>query len=365
MDKRVYKIALGLLEGIGIANTKIMISYAGGLESVFTFSDKALAELCGLSLKKVKNFNRKAALERAEKELDFVDQNGIQLHYYQDKNYPPKLKFCEDGPLLLYSKGNVDFNKQNIAVVGTRKATAYGKSLTQQLIKNLAPRGVQIVSGLAHGIDKEAHEAALNNGLSTIAVLGHGLDMIYPAAHKKLAHQLLENGGLVSEFMSSSPLDPSNFPKRNRIVAGLSDATVVIESAASGGSLITADLAFNYNREVFAFPGNVDHMNSAGCHLLIQQEKARLITSAADMIPAMGWDEIKTQLEPETDLFDALTAEEEALIKILKKHKMPLHIDYLAEEVNCAVHELSMHLFNLQIRGMVDSLPGNRYVLIP
>lgn len=365
MDERKYKIALSLLQGIGIANTKTLVAYAGNCEAVFTKTDKELADLCELSVSKVKKFNRKAALERAEQEIEFINKIGAQLHYYQDGNYPSTLKFCEDGPIVLFSLGNVQFHKQNIAIVGTRKITPYGKKNTQDLVRDIAHRNVQIISGLAHGVDKEAHEAALANDLSTIAVLGHGLELIYPSAHKLLAKKMLDTGGLITEFLSFTPGDPSNFPKRNRIVAGLADATVVVESAITGGSLITANLAIDYNRDVFAFPGNVDRPFSAGCNHLIRNQKAHLITNATDMNVVMGWSEEEEQEETaQTDLFDSLVFEEQEIISCLKKVKTGLPIDEIALQIKCSASELSLHLMNLELKGKVEAYGGKSFRLI-
>lgn len=363
MDERVYKIALSLLQAIGIVKTKTLVAYLGGAKAFFDASEKKIASFGIIGLSKVKKLNRKAALARAEQEVDFMEQNQVQLHYYLDLNYPPALKFCDDAPIVLYSKGAINFNQENVAIVGTRKATPYGKRLTADLVKDLAKRNVQIISGLAHGIDKEAHQAAIQNNLSTIAVLGHGLELIYPAAHKSLAKKMMENGGLVTEFMSYYPGDPSNFPKRNRIVAGLCQATVVVESAESGGSLITANLANDYNRDVFAFPGDVNRPYSAGCNNLIRRDKAHLITCAEDMYEIMGW-EIDDRSEPiQGDLFDAMTNDEEKVCKALKTANGKLHIDDLSEAVAMSMSELSLHLFNLELKGNIDALPGKIYRL--
>jgi len=365
VDERIYKIALSLLQGIGISNTKTLTAYLGGCEAVFTKTDREIAKLSEVSLSKVKKFNRDAALERAKQEVQFMDEHGVQLHYYQDANYPSSLKFCEDGPIVFFSLGNIQFKKQNIAIVGTRKISPYGKKMTHDLVRDLAHRDVQIISGLAHGIDKEAHEAALENGLSTIAVLGHGLELIYPAAHKSLANKMLAKGGLITEFLSYTPGDPSNFPKRNRIVAGLADATVVIESAITGGSLITANLALDYNRDVFAVPGNVDRPFSAGCNHLIRSQKAHLITCASDMNQMMGWDEEEDEeLFDQSDLFDSLIFEEQEIISSLKKVKDGLAIDELALEVKLPSPELSLHLMNLELKRKIESFGGKSYRLL-
>lgn len=365
MDERIYKIALSLLQGIGISNTKTLAAYVGGCEAVFTKTEREISKLSEITLSKVKKFNRAAAIERAKQEVEFMDENGVQLHYYQDANYPSSLKFCEDGPIVFFSLGNVQFNKQNIAIVGTRKISPYGKNMTHDLVRDLAHRDVQIISGLAHGIDKEAHEAALENKLSTIAVLGHGLELIYPAAHKSLAAKMLAKGGLITEFLSYTPGDPSNFPKRNRVVAGLADATVVIESAITGGSLITANLALGYNRDVFAVPGNVDRPFSAGCNHLIRSQKAHLITCASDMNEVMGWEEIdEEESYDQSDLFDSFVFEEQEIISSLKKVKEGLPIDELALDVNLSSPELSLHLMNLEMKGKVESFGGKSYRLI-
>mgnify|MGYP000492381160 CR=1 FL=1 len=364
VEEKIYKIAVSILQGIGIVNTKTLLAYVGGPKAVFEISEKEIAKRCDISIQKVKKFNRKAALKRAEEEIVFMETNNIQLHYYQDENYPAALKFCEDSPIVLFSKGNVNFNQQNISIVGTRKASSYGIKIAKQFVKDLAPRGVQIISGLAHGIDKTAHEAALTNGLSTIAVLGHGLDLIYPAANKQLARLLQDTGGLVTEYLSKTPGDPGNFPQRNRIVAGLSEATVVIESAISGGSLITANLAFGYSREVFAFPGNIDRTNSAGCNNLIQRNTAKLITTADDMVAALGWEEIDTESsENQTDLFEAHTVDEDKIITALKTENKATHIDFLTKVTTMTASEISLHLFNLEMRGSIQSLPGKMYQL--
>ncbi|MCG8575707.1 MAG: DNA-processing protein DprA [Flavobacteriales bacterium] len=362
MEERIYQIALGLLSGIGSIKAKLLVSYAGGLEAVFKESKKSLAKIEGIGSVAIQSMNREAALIRAEAELEFIEHHDIQLYYYQDVNYPQNLKNCEDGPVVLFSKGTVDFKRRSIAVVGTRKSTPYGKKMTHQLIEELAGMDMQIVSGLAHGIDKTAHEASLKNGLPTLGVLGHGLDYIYPAAHRPLAKKMLENGGLVTEFVSKTPGDPSNFPKRNRIVAGLCDATVVIESAESGGSLITANLANDYDRDVFAFPGNADQEQSKGCNNLIRRNRAHLITNAEDMLNVLGW-ELEEKPEEQSQLFIQMSEEEEKLVRIFRE-KGEVDIDNLSHKAQMSGGVLSMHLFNLEMKGLIKVMPGKRYSLI-
>jgi DNA processing protein len=364
MEKRIYQIALSLLSGVGPVKAKALVAHTGSAEAVFSETEKALGLIPGIGSSIVKSLNRKECLERAEQEILFTEKYGIDIYFYQDEKYPSKLKFCEDGPLVLFTKGNVNFNKKNVAIVGTRKATPYGKSLTKQLISDLADVDVQIVSGLAYGIDIEAHKAAMINNLSTLAVLGHGLDLIYPAAHKSIAKSMLDNGGLVTEFLSNCGGDTSNFVKRNRIVAGLCDATVVIESAVSGGSLITANLANDYNRDVFAFPGNVDQEYSKGCNFLIQQDKAHLITNASDLIKIMGWEQHE-KISPaiQTQLFAELNDEEDKIVGVLRD-KGEVDIDNLSYASEMTSSILSMHLFNLEMKGLVRVAPGKKYSLL-
>jgi DNA processing protein len=367
MEQRIYQIALSLLSGIGPIKAKALVAHIGSVEGIFKENEKSLGLIPGIGTAVVRSLNRHECLERAERELAFMEKNSIDFFYYEDARYPARLKFCEDGPIVLFTKGNINFNKRNIAVVGTRKATPYGKRLVQELISQLADSDIQVVSGLAYGIDIEAHKTALHTKIPTLAVLGHGLDLIYPAAHKPVARQMLENGGLVTEFLSNSNGDTSNFPKRNRIVAGLCDATIVVESAVSGGSLITANLANDYNRDVFAFPGNVDQEYSKGCNQLIQQDKAHLITSASDLIRIMGWEKTVSfgsgqSVSIQSQMFPELNDEEDKIVSILRE-KGETEIDGISYLAELSPATLSVHLFNLELRGLVKAVPGKRYSL--
>jgi len=364
VDERIYQIGLSMLNGIGPLRAKSLVALLGSSEAVFRESDRNLSQLEGFGKKFVRELDRKSALSRAESELEFIEKNNIQSYYYQDQGYSLRLKNAEDGPVVLYAMGALDFRPKSVAVVGTRSATSYGRKMTELLIEGLAPHGVQIVSGLAHGIDKSAHEAALSNGLQTIGVLGHGLDTMYPAAHRNLAKRMLQNGGLVTEFASKTQGDPGNFPRRNRIVAGLSDAVVVIESSVKGGSMITANLANDYDRECFAFPGPVDRESSAGCNNLIKRNKAHLITSAEDLIEIMAWQEqSKKNTHVQAKIFAAMSPEEEKLVEILRDGG-ELDVDKLAHISKMMHGVLSFHLFNLEMNGLIRALPGKRYGLI-
>ncbi|HIP37427.1 MAG TPA: DNA-protecting protein DprA [Crocinitomix sp.] len=363
MSNRLYQIALSLLPNVGPIKAKTLVSYLGSAKAVVEAKPKDLSQIPGFSGVLLKNINLSDILKRAEKELVFIEKNSINCLYYQDENYPNKLKQAIDSPIIIYTKGNIDFNKKNIAVVGTRKATQYGKTLTQNLVKDFKELNVNIVSGLAYGIDIEAHQSALNHNISTIGVFARGLDVIYPSAHTGVAYQMLENGGWVTEFLSNTQGDPAFFVKRNRIVAGLCDATIIVESAHKGGSLITAGLANDYNRDVFAFPANVDREMSKGCNLLIQKNRAHLITKTQDIIDILGWESKPKETIFQTDLFLDLTDEEQKIVAILKD-KGVLHIDAITNLVNMSISVLSVHLFNLEIKNVIRSISGKRYELV-
>ena len=365
MHDKIYQIALGLLNGIGPKRAKSLISYIGSVEGVFEEKTAVMAKIPGIGSQTIKSLNRKACLERAELEYDFIQKNGIQTHFYQDDSYPKKLKQCDDGPIVIFGKGQLNFNaKKNIAIVGTRKATAYGKKMARDLIHGLQEYNIQIVSGLAYGIDIEAHKASLEFNIPTVGVLAHGLDDLYPSVHKTVANKMqTNNGGIISEFLSGTKPDKENFPKRNRIVAGMCDATIVIESSQKGGSLITAGLANDYNRDVFAFPGNADKLTSVGCNYLIQKNRAHLITSAQDLIDILGWqDELETPTI-QTDLFTSFTKEEESILTILREKGIS-QIDDLCHFCKLPVSQISVNLFNLEMKGAIRSLAGKRYEYI-
>lgn len=362
MDNRIYQIALSVLPGIGPAKSKLLLETIGSLEGVFTEKRSSLEKIQDFNPGLLKNINREKALIRAEQELEFIEKNTVQLYYFKDPNYPKNLLNCSDAPVVLYSLGKVNFNQKNISIVGTRKSTSYGKKMCEELIQDLAPNGIQIISGLAHGIDKVAHEAAIRNSLPTIGVLGHGLDSMYPAAHRPLAKRMMENGGLVTEFMSGTPGDPGNFPKRNRIVAGLSSATVVVESSETGGSMITANLAFDYNREVFAFPGNVGRNTSAGCNNLIKRSKAHLISSAEDLSKVLDWELSEKFDSKHEELFEDLNEIEQQVYGLFKINN-EMNADDISVNTGLSSSDLSVHLFNLEMKGVINSLPGKRYVL--
>ena len=309
-----------------------------------------------------------AAFLRAEQEMEFVEKNRLSCLTLKDEAYPSRLRECEDAPIVLFFKGNTDFNRLHVIdMVGTRRATDYGKQFCADFLRDLAVLcpDVLVVSGLAYGIDIHAHRAALANHLPTIAVLAHGLDRIYPAEHRKTAVSMLEQGGLLTEFTSGTNPDRQNFVKRNRIVAGMSDATVVIESAAKGGALITAELAESYHRDCFAFPGRCNDEYSIGCNNLIRKNQAVLITSAEDLVKAMGWENSpKTEKTVQRELFPDLSEEEERIVKRLGKMPEGLQINTLVIDTNIPVNRMSALLFELEMKGVIRALAGGVYRLI-
>ncbi len=365
MDEKIYQIALSLLNGIGPKKAKLLAAYVGSVRGVFEEKTSVLAKVPGIGSQILKSINKKECLERAELEFEFIQKHNIQAHFYQDASYPKKLMQCDDGPIVLFTKGNMDFNKRkNIAIVGTRKATSYGKNMTRKFVKDLQDYDVQIISGLAFGIDITAHKAALEFNVPTLGVLAHGLDDLYPVGHKSTAKKMQESeGGIVSEFLSGTVADPKNFPKRNRIVAGICDATVVMESSQKGGSLITAGLANGYNRDVFAFPGNADKLSSVGCNYLIQKNRAHLITSAQDMVDILGWQNELQTASIQTNLFTSFSEEEQQILTVLRE-KGTTQIDDLRHAVSMPVSKLSVQLFNLEMKGAIRALSGKRFEFI-
>ncbi len=311
------------------------------------------------------------SLQRAEAEYRWAEDNQVAAIAYNDEHYPQRLRECADAPLMLFYRGNADLNKAHIvSMVGTRHATPYGRDLIDRFVGELSRicPDVLIVSGLAYGIDIMSHRAALHNRMETVAVLAHGLDEIYPSAHRDTASKMTACGGLLTEFTSMTRIDKKNFVQRNRIVAGLADATILVESAATGGGLITTSIARSYDREVFAFPGMVGAPYSEGCNLLIRDNGAALITSAYDFVKAMGWEQDQ-QLQQarqqgiERQLFPDLSPEEQLVTDVLLKQN-DLQINMLSIQTNLPIAQLSALLFTLEMKGLVRTLPGAVYHLI-
>ena len=362
-----YQIAIQLLPEVGLKHAKQLIEYFGGAAEVFSADLKQLSEIMPLAVAKNIQNGRKKALERAEKELAFIEQHGIQTYYFNDETYPFRLRQCPDCPLLLYSKGNIEPNQGHfVSVVGTRMPTQQGKDLCRKFVLELAQRleHITIVSGLAYGIDVTAHRASLEAGIPTVIIPGHGLDRIYPYVHRPVATESLRNGGIMTEFMSGTQPDRFNFIQRNRIIAGLSDVTVVVESKQKGGSLTTANMAVSYSRDVMAFPGRVGDEVSAGCNMLIREKKAELITCADDLIMTMQWDANRPKQEVQTSLFQELSPEQEQIIRLLKKEEEGMHINYIMLECKKSFSQIADLLTQLEFAGLVRSLPGGLYRMV-
>ena len=368
-EEQLYSIALTMVPGIGHIGAKRLVSEAGSARYVFR-NRKELPELIpDINQRVVDALDCPQAVVRAGRELDFIRKKNIRCLTFIDEDYPSRLRECDDAPIVLFFKGNADLNSLHILnMVGTRHATGYGTQLCASFLhqlKALCP-DVLVVSGLAYGIDIHAHREALANDLPTVGVLAHGLDRIYPYVHRKTAIDMLDNGGLLTEFLTETNPDRHNFVSRNRIVAGMCDATIVVESAEKGGSLITAELAEGYQRDCFAFPGRVADEYSKGCNQLIRDNKASMILSAEDFVSAMGGNTgahpVKTE-NVQRSLFLDLSEEEQKIVSILAKQGS-LQINTLVVEADIPVQKMSALLFELEMKGVVRVLAGGMYQLL-
>ncbi|MGK0385558.1 MAG: DNA processing protein, partial [Patiriisocius sp.] len=347
---------------LGDTSAKKLLRHIGSAEGIFKEKRSNLLKIDGIGAFKIKELQEAILLDLAEAELKYIEANNISHSYFKDNHYPEQLKHCLDGPILFFQDGNIDLgNKKILSIVGTRKITSYGTSFCEKLIAELAPLNPVIVSGFAYGIDICAHKAALANGLQNIACLAHGMNQIYPKAHKKYMTRVLENGGFISEFWSSDRFERNNFLKRNRIIAGMSEATIVIESAEKGGSLVTADIANSYGREVFAVPGRATDSQSAGCNMLLKTHQARIVTSAADIIYNLGW-ELEAYQKPaqQTQLFVELLPEEKVIHKYLKDKDKEL-LDAIAIGCSLPTYKVAQLLLQLEMKGLVRPLPGKLF----
>ena len=358
-------LALTYVQGLEAAHFRNMVEAAGSASAIFENLSSLSEILPGASPRLKSMLSDPKAFERARRELEFAEKHDIDVICYGDDAYPYRLRECDDAPIVLYSKGCVDLNARRIvSVVGTRRATEYGKDMCERFVRELSESvpDALIVSGLAYGIDVCAHKAAMASSLPTVGVLAHGLDRIYPAPHRNVAKAMLENGGLLTEFMSETESLPAYFVRRNRIVAGMSDATVVVESASSGGSLITASIAHSYSRDCFAFPGRVTDENSKGCNSLICNNRAALITCAADFITAMNWGAPKQSEKPrQMQLFTNLSPDEELVMQQLARFPDGVQINRLVVETNIPVNKLMPLLFELEMKDVIKTLAGGRY----
>lgn len=362
----VHALALVKADGVGDIIAKKLINHCGSAENVFTAKPSFLKRIDGVGEVLIKNLKNKTIFQKATSEFQFIKENDINVVYFLEDEYPERLKHCIDGPILLFATGNINWNTRRvISIVGTRQITSYGTDFCKNLIEDLAPLNPIIVSGFAYGVDIIAHQTAMDFGLQTIGVLAHGMNQIYPKTHKKHIAKMEKNGGFLTEFWSTSNPEKENFVKRNRIVAGISEATIVIESADKGGSLITATMANDYNRDVFAVPGRVTDKLSQGCNNLIKTQRAHLLTSAADLIYILNWElELKASTQSvQKQLFVVLDYEEEKIYDYLQKNGKQL-LDIIALECDFPVYKISSILLNMELKGVIRPLPGKLFEAI-
>lgn len=361
----LYQLALTLVPNIGDVHAKTLVHHFGDATSIFRAKQSLLEKLDGIGAVRAKSIKAFTDFHLAETELKFIENYKIKPLFLNDEAYPRRLLNCYDSPTLLFYKGTADLNAAKlVAIVGTRTNTEYGKAFTEKLVHDLAGQNVIVISGLAFGIDAIAHKAALKNSVPTIGVIGHGLSKIYPFQHASLAKEMIAaGGGVLTEFFHDTKPDKHNFPLRNRIVAGMSDCTVVVETAVKGGSMITAKLADGYNRDVFAVPGRTTDKGSAGCNHLIKYNKAILLTDADELLEVLGWKEKKVEAKKQRQLFIQLTDEEQTVFSLLQQ-KDGAHIDEINAASSLSSSAVAAAILNLELQGIVQSQPGKMYKLV-
>lgn len=363
MEELLYKIAITLIPKVGPVTTRNLVSYCGGVRAVFEARRRELLKVPGVGHQIAESILRQNVLGQAEEELQFIEDNGIQALFFLDEAYPHRLRHIPDSPAMLYYKGAASLNAERIvAIVGTRRPTVHGIHACEALVEGLKAYGATIISGLAYGIDITAHRKCLNLDVPTIGVLAHGLRRIYPPQHHTVARTMADKGGLLSEYPSYTLPDREHFPMRNRIIAGLCDALIVVETKRRGGSMISAQMANDYNKDVFAVPGRVKDNCSEGCNYLIKSHRAALIESAEDLAYVMRWEEQDAQRAVQTQLFVELTESEKLVVDLLQQYES-IGIDQLTGALQMAGSEMAGLLLELEFKGMVRALPGKRYVL--
>ncbi len=364
-DTLFYLLALQKVKNIGDISAKKLLRHFGSAQAVFEaakHNEIEVQDIGSVMIRSLKNFND---WQRVTEEIKYIEQNQLKVVSIFDDDYPYRLQHAPDGPILFFYQGNADLNhRKMISVVGTRNMTSYGKRMVAEIIEGLVDYKPVIISGLAYGVDVEAHLQALKYDLPTIGVLGHGFQRVYPAIHQKIARQMLENGGLISEFWHTDPVDRNNFLKRNRIVAGMSEAVIIIESAEKGGALVTADIANSYNRDVFAVPGRASDTFSKGCNNLIKNNKAALITEAEDIINMLQWTEEKVKpASPQLNLFVDLNEDEQAIFDLLQTEGK-ISLDEMSLRLKMPVSKLAQILLQMELNNIVTSLPGKFFELL-
>ncbi len=363
MNERLFQLGLHLTPGLGGVLIRHLIANFGTAQKVFEANFKSLIRVQGVGESIARVILNKGGLREAEIELTKLQQAGVQVYFFTDADYPQRFKSLYEAPVVLFGKGNIDLNKGHfVGIVGTRKATDYGKNITEQLIEGLAGKGITVVSGLAYGIDIMAHRACLKYQVPTIGVMATGIDIIYPGTHAKTAQEMQQQGGVLTEYPLGTKPDFMRFPARNRIIAGVTDAIVVVEAADKGGALITAEYANNYNRDVFAVPGNLTNSYSVGCNKLIRTHKAQIYTGVEDFLAALSWQEGKESSKGEIVIPEHFTQEETQVVALLRK-KGEMSIDDLTWESQIPPGKLANLLLNLELQGYVRSLPGKRFTL--
>ena len=360
-DHTVDLLALSLVPGLGDQNVKQLIGYCGSPSAIFSVPKKKLESIPGFGPKLADIIKHHKTHKDAEKILAEASSKGMRVLSYLDSDYPQRLKSVLDAPPILFVKGKGTLNpRRSLAIVGTRKATDYGKAISNKIVEDCQSMDVQIISGLAYGIDIESHRAALKSGMSTVSVLAGGLDWIYPSVHKKNAEQIQENGAIISECVPGTKPDPHLFPARNRIIAGMADAVIVVEAAAKGGALITAKIADSYNRPLFAVPGNIDNEYSKGTNHLISTQMALIYTGLEDLKYQLEWEPKGDSAKPDVSIPE-LSDEEHSLISLLNEEKRSIQMDKLAIKSQVPINRVASALLSLEFKGLIRSLPGKKF----
>lgn len=362
-DEAYYLLALCNTDGIGPATARKLLRKFGTAEEVFKLKPHDLMQASGMNPARASAIARFKGFDAVERELKWCADHGVRPVTVLDSAYPNRLRHCEDAPLVLFMRGNADLSAPRmVSVVGTRRVTDYGRRMAREITEHLAAYGAVVVSGMAYGVDIEAHKTALDCGVPTVGVLAHGLNRLYPSAHAEYAAEMVKNGALITEFTTDTKPDRENFPMRNRIVAGMVDAVIVIESGASGGSMITADLANGYSRDVFAVPGRIGDDRSEGCNKLIKSQRAHLVESVRDVGYIMGWDLPEKKPPAQQKIFTELSPAEEIITECLRESG-PVQIDELCLKAGMPVSAVTVHLLNLELNGLVRSRPGKIFAL--
>lgn len=359
-----HTIALSMVKKIGPVLARYLIAYCGGVEAVFEASKKSLTKVPNIGPATIKRLKDEEAFRKADQQIDFIVKHDIRAYSYLDEGYPSRFKPFETSPIVIYFNGQGELNHhRTVGIVGTRTPSERGSINCQKIVQGLAKYGVQIISGLAYGIDSIAHKYALEENIPTIGMLGHGHDIIYPASNRAIAKKMLADGGTLTEFPIESRVDREHFPMRNRLIASMSDAVIVVESAKKGGSMITADFANQYNKDVFAIPGRLDDQYAQGCNALIKQNKAHLLETAEDIAYIMRWEEADKVKPVQTNLFVELSEIEQKIVNTIKDNP-DINIDMLNHIVQLQTSELASHLIHLEFQGIIKALPGKKYILI-